>query len=567
LSSSSFNGRFNVADTKLLVISDFNASLVARYAANASPFDGFTFETAPFGQVYQTLSQPPGSGTSAAIIWTTPEGVIPTFAKALDHEQVEAEQCLTEVDQFADLLGPFAEGLRFVFLASWILPPKHRGYGMLDWRPGIGLANLLARMNLRLAERLSNCMNVHLFDASRWSQAEGGPQAAKMWYAAKVPYRNSVFEHAVQAFGAALRAIKGQSRKLIVLDLDNTLWGNVVGETGWAGVRLGGIDYVGEAFRDFQKTLRALTHRGIQLAIVSKNDESVALQAIDEHPEMLLRRNDFVGWRINWHDKADNLQALVKELNLGLASVVFIDDNPAERDRVRTAFPEVLVPEWPVDPCAYVTALQSLDCFETTGVTDEDRKRTSMYVAERERRGIREQAASAEDWLSRLQTTLRVQRVGENQITRVAQLYNKTNQLNLSTRRMTPQEILAWAGEPRRSMFAISVADRFGDLGLSGIVSVEAGDETGRLVDFILSCRAMGRKVEEAMLHLAATELARLGARAMKVSYLPTERNRPTLDVLDSSHLEPASHNEYAFDLARRYPAPADITIDLADLG
>ena len=554
-----------MSGTKLLLVSDFNLDLLGRFAANAEQFAGFEIVSAPFGQVYQTLGARFADGAAAAIVWTTPEGVIPSFASALDFEPIDPEKCLDEVDQFAELLLPFAKSMQFLFLASWSLPPRHRGYGMLDWRSGIGLSNLVARMNLRLTERLSKQQNVYVFDSSRWLRADAAQQMPKMWYAAKVPYRNHVFESAVQDFGAAIRAIGGRSRKLVVVDLDNTLWGNVVGETGWAGIRLGGVDYVGEAFRHFQKELRALTRKGVQLAIVSKNDESVALQAIDEHPEMMLRRNDFIGWRINWNDKAENLRSLVAELNLGLSSVVFIDDNPAERDRVRTAYPEVLVPDWPADPCAYVSALQALDCFESAGITDEDRKRTEMYVAERERRGVREEAVSVADWLERLQTTLRYQPVTEGQVTRVAQLYNKTNQLNLSTRRMTAQEILAWVAQPNRAMLAISVADRFGDLGLSGIVTVEAVGEAGRLQDFVLSCRAMGRKVEEAMLHLAAAELMRLGARTMQVTYLPTERNRPTLDMLGSSKLLKTGQYEYLFDLINGYEAPGEIALELID--
>ncbi len=547
---------------KLLLLSDFNIDVLGRYMARSQAFASYECTVAAFGQVYQTLSRPPDEGVAAAIVWTLPAGVNPSFAKATEFGAIDAEQCLAEVDQFADLVVAYARELRFVFVATWVLPATHRGYGMLDWRAGLGLSHLLARMNLRLAERLSAVPQAYLFDAARWMSANAGTAAARLWYAAKVPYRNDVFEQALRDLGAGLDAHRGRSRKLVVVDLDNTVWGGVVGESGWAGIRLGGIDPVGEAYRDFQRALRALTRKGIQLAVVSKNDEAVALQAIDEHPEMLLRRDDFSGWRINWGDKADNLRRVVADLNLGLSSVVFIDDNPAERDRVRSAFPEVLVPEWPADPCAYVAALHALECFESAGLTDEDRQRTSMYVAERERRGAREETASVSDWLERLQTRLRHQPVGPGQIARVAQLFNKTNQLNLSTRRMSAAEILEWAGQPNRSMLAISVEDRFSGLGLSGIVAVDAADGGGRLLDFILSCRAMGRGVEEAMLHLAARELTRLGARTMTATYLRTERNRPTLDMLASSKLVECGPGEYRFDLSRGYDAPPAIAIE-----
>ena len=215
----------------------------------------------------------------------------------------------------------------------------------------------------------------------------------------------------------------------------------MIGETGCEGIRLGGHDHVGEAFQDFQRALKALTNRGIQLAIVSKNDEAVAMEALDGHPEMVLRRNDFAGWRINWRDKAANVADLVSDLHLALDAAVFIDNNPAERERIRTAYPDILVPEWPADPTAYVTALRHLDCFETGSISVEDRKRTEMYVAERERRDVRNMAESNDDWLRKLDTRLLVAPVSAINIARVAQLFNKTNQLNLSTRRLSDKVV------------------------------------------------------------------------------------------------------------------------------
>jgi FkbH-like protein len=550
----------------MLLVSDFNVQILGRYISKLPSFERYAPMSAPFGQVYQALAARPSNDTVAAVVWTTPAGAVPSFAAAADFESIDPQQCLSEVDAFADQIARLAGDLRFVFVATWALPANQRGYGMLDWHGQMGLAKLLARMNVRLSDRLEAAKNVFVLDASRWLQSDGGvPTSDRMWYAAKVPYRNGVFERAARDLSAGIQAIEGRSRKLVVVDLDDTLWGNVVGETGWQGIRLGGIDHVGEAFRDFQKALRALSRRGIQLAIVSKNDEAVALQAIDEHPEMLLRRKDFVGWRINWNDKAANLRSLVEELNLGMSAVVFIDDNPAERERIRMAYPDVFVPDWPADPCAFVSTLQAFDCFESAGITDEDRKRTSMYVAERERRAVRDEVASLPDWLDRLQTRLRIEPVGDGQIARVAQLYNKTNQLNLSTRRMTGKEILAWAAEPGRAVLCVSVSDRFGDLGLSGVIGVEAHGSAGRLVDFVLSCRAMGRRVEEAMLHVAAAQLQRLGAGTMELTYLPTERNRPTLDVLAASQLAASEAHSFRYDITDGYPAPGEIAIEFVE--
>jgi FkbH-like protein len=546
---------------KLTLISDFNAELLARILSNQDNSEiTIDVQVAPFGQVYQSLSA--GIQGSGGIVWTLPERIVPSFACAIEFNEVDIQHCLGEVDIFAQALLEFASRSTCVFVSSWCLPSDQRGYGMLDWKPGLGMAHLLARMNLHLAERLSEASNVYLLDAARWSASVGRVSLPKLWYAAKVPYANCVFDKAAADVTAGLLALAGRTRKLILLDLDNTLWGGVIGETGWQGVRLGGHDAIGEAFVDFQRTLKALSRRGIQLAIVSKNDEKVALEAIDLHTEMQLHRSDFAGWRINWDDKAQNIAALVDELNLGLDSAIFIDDNPAERERVRRAFPQVLVPEWPTDPTNYVSALRALDCFDTATVSAEDRSRTAMYVAERDRREIRSSVASPDEWLNQLGTKLSLSRLDKSNIVRVTQLFNKTNQLNLSTRRLAEDEVLEWSHGTGRSLLSVSASDCFGDMGLVGVIGVESVGNKGQLIDFILSCRVMGRRVEQAMVHVAVSELARLGAEQMQAVYLPTPRNRPTLDVFREVGLEETPQHVFSFDCRKAFPKPDFVMIE-----
>lgn len=546
----------------IILISDFNAEPLARYLQNAQTKLNLAIQVAPYGQVYQTLQADDTADLWGAIIWTLPERIIPSFAQALHFEEVELTRCLEEVDFFADAVVKYSRTCQYCFVMSWVRPPDHRGYDMLDWRPGIGTAHLVAHMNLRLAERLAEFHNIYLLDTERWLHAAPHAQSSKIWYMAKVPYVNQVFERAAADCMAALHAIFGRSKKLIVLDLDNTLWGNVVGETGWEGIRLGGHDHIGEAFCDFQRALKALSNRGIQLAIVSKNDEKVALEAIDRHEAMILRLDHFAGWRINWDDKAANIAALVEELNLGLEAVLFIDDNPAERARVRGALPEVMVPEWPIDPTQYVSALHLLDCFNVAALSKEDRNRTGMYVAERERRLTKKVIESPEEWLHQLATCLRVSRINKSNSARVAQLFNKTNQLNLSTRRLTETEILAWAEDPQHSLLALSVSDRFGDMGLVGVIGVEVTGTKALLVDFILSCRVMGRKIEDAMIYLAVAESLRLGASEFEARYLQTARNRPTLDVLRGVKLLETEDYLFRFEGPLGFAKPDAVKIE-----
>jgi FkbH-like protein len=545
-----------------IIISDFNASILGRYINSQLPDVEYEIREAPFGQVIPAMmdSEYTDSEGALAVVWARAESVSLSFRKALDLEVVLTEDCLAEVDYFADTVLKFAASLKYCFVAAFSLPPDHYGYGMLEWRPGLGLTQLLARLNLRLAERLAVAPNVYFLDSERWLKASATPAQSKMWYAAKVPFANAVFQVAAADISTAVSALAGKSRRILLLDLDNTLWGGVVGETGWQGIRLGGHDHVGEAFKAFQAKLKGLTRRGVQLGLVSKNEESVALEAVDNHPEMVLSRHDIAGWKINWQDKAQNILDLLAELNLGMASAVFIDDNPIERDRIRSALPELLVPEWPKDPCLYTQALDRLRCFDTIAVTDGDRYRTSMYVADKARTALK--ASSMKDWLSQLSTRVSVEKVGKSNIPRIEQLFNKTNQLNLSTRRLSAEEILAWASVAGREMFAISVSDKFGDLGLTGIIAIECQAGEATLTDYILSCRVMGRKIEESILHVAVESARRLSARQLVATYLPTERNEPTLKVFKSSGLLELTGHKFSWDCALPFPRPESVTLE-----
>jgi FkbH-like protein len=330
---------------------------------------------------------------------------------------------------------------------------------------------------------------------------------------------------------------------------------------GWKSLRLGGHDPIGEAYVDFQKGLKTLLKRGIVLGIVSKNEEKSALHAIRKHPEMVLTLDDFAGWRINWNDKAQNLLDLVDEINVGLDSVVFIDDNPVERARVREALPEVLVPEWPDNPLYYQTELLSLNCFDTTSLSLEDLSRAQMYVSERKRRDLGRQAGSLDEWLKTLSIAVQAERLGEANLERAAQLFNKTNQMNLTTRRMTPEELKKWSEREGHDLWVFRVSDRFGDSGLTGIASLVQEGERGRILDFILSCRVMGRRIEETMLSVIITKAKTLGLSEVFAQYAPTTKNKPCLSFLEGSGLERTSEDIFRWNMEKTYEPPPMIKV------
>jgi len=496
------------------------------------------------------------------VVWTRPENVSNVFRRRMNFENVKDDDALNEVDLFTEQIKQGAERTRFVIVPSWTIPPQERGYALLEYKENIGLTNLLARMNLRLAERLKDIPNVYVIDSQRWvNQAGRFACNPKLYYMGKVAFNNDVFSGAAKDIKAALTGLTGGTRKLVLLDLDDTLWGGIIGEVGTDKIRLGGHDPVGEAFVDFQRRLKALINRGILLGIISKNEESVALDAIRNHPEMILRLDNFVGWRINWNDKAQNIADLTAELNLGLQSVVFIDNSNIERDRVREALPELLVPEWPEDPMLYKSALQSLTCFDSVTVTAEDAKRTEMYVAERERRQSSQSVSSVDDWLRSLNMVVSVAPLDNINRERTLQLINKTNQMNMTTRRLSEDELIQWVKSPDHHFRVVRVLDKFGDTGLVGIVSLKIDGNTANIIDFILSCRVFGRKVEETMLHIANTIARDNGASILKAKPIPTKKNKPCFGFFDRSGFTEDGSGVYDWSVENEYPLPDCITL------
>jgi len=548
------------------VVSDFNAEMIARYLTTDQSPPICAASCAPYGQLFQTLAAPPQLGRDCyGFVWTRPEGAIPDYARLLEGHRIAPEVLLARVDDFAASLKAFAQPLKALFVATWVRSDVSRGMGMLDWSQD-GYAYLLAKMNVRLAENLAGIKGIYLLDANRWLETARTPaRDRKYWFTMKSPFTESVFQTAARDVKAAIRGCVGQSRKLVIVDLDDTMWGGVVGDQGWQDLRLGGHDHIGEAFVEFQQALKELTARGIQVGLVSKNDESVALEAIDSHPAMVLRRSDLAGWRINWNDKAQNLVDLINDLNLGLHSVVFIDDNPTERGRVREALPDVLVPDWPKDPTRFAETLRMLDCFDQPALTDEDRARTRMYVQDRERKQSGSGFASLDEWLLSLDVKIEIAPVNGSNLKRTAQLLNKTSQMNLSNRRLAENELLQWlADRSDRKAYAMSVADRFGDLGLTGVITWHCGEAGLEIVDFILSCRAMGRKVEETMVHIAVEAAREAGMPKVTARAMPTKRNSPCLDFWHRSGFDETEPNLFLWRTSNPYPKPECITLERA---
>ncbi|HEY8287689.1 MAG TPA: HAD-IIIC family phosphatase [Acetobacteraceae bacterium] len=326
--------------------------------------------------------------------------------------------------------------------------------------------------------------------------------------------------------GRWLAAKQGRSFKCLVLDLDNTLWGGVIGDDGMEGIALGQGSALGEAYVAFQDYARELARRGVILAVCSKNDEANALEPFEQHPDMVLRRADISSFVANWSDKAANIRAIAQELNIGLDALVFVDDNPFERNLVRQELPMVAVPEVSDDPTGYPVALADAGYFEALSVTDEDRERTAQYQGNKARDALKSSVTDLPAYLRGLEMQLvwkRFDRIGQQ---RIVQLINKSNQFNLTTRRYTDEDVLAVMEDQDAFGLQLRLLDRFGDNGVIAIIVGRRQPDNDLLIDtWLMSCRVLGRQVEPTTLNLIAQEAAKLGARRLVGEYIPTKKN------------------------------------------
>jgi FkbH-like protein len=326
--------------------------------------------------------------------------------------------------------------------------------------------------------------------------------------------------------GRLLGAMQGRSAKCLVLDLDNTLWGGVIGDDGLDGIVLGQGSPLGEGYVALQDYALQLSRRGAILAVCSKNDEANAVEVFDKHPEMLLRREDIVAFRANWNDKPANLRAIAAEVNIGLDALVFLDDNPFERNLVREELPMVAVPEVPDEPALIPAILADAGYFESLAITDEDRERTRQYQGNKARESLRESGTDLESYLAGLQMRLGWRRFDRLGLQRVVQLINKTNQFNLTTRRYSEADVLSVMDDPCSFGLQLRLLDRFGDNGIIAIIVGRLQEGGDLLIDtWLMSCRVLGRQVEATTLSLIVAEARRLGATRLLGEYRPTKKN------------------------------------------
>ena len=410
----------------------------------------------------------------------------------------------------------------------------------------------------RLLESYSqNQERIHVIDLSA-IKARLGEEVSidpRFWYLYKAPLKNEALSVLASELAQLAVAIRGAGKKVLVLDCDNTLWGGIIGEDGIEGIALSPNEYPGVAFYDFHRQILALKNQGVLISICSKNNEADVLNALEEHPHSLLRPRDLAAWRINWESKVANLRELADDLNVGIDSLVLVDDSPAECAFVRESLPEVTVLTVPTNVFELPAVLRHYRGFDRPQRSKEDEKRTEMYHQERLRRDTKQNFEDLEAYLKALNLVAEITPAKAEDLPRVAQLTQKTNQFNLTTRRYSQGEIESLAASPNHVVLTMRVRDRFGDYGLTGVGILKFAENEAHIDSLLLSCRVLGRQAEFALLsRLVKSAWQRPGVKVVKGYFLPTLKNHQVEDLYDrAGFARLASHEEGGSDGAKAY--------------
>lgn len=516
---------------------------------------------APYNQVEQEILNPKSGFYHFApeIVFFHMElsSVLPDVSR---YEENDVEEAVRKIRGLTDQIRGRTRSV--VVIDNFPQPPHLTARSGEDLKVN-SLKEWFHRLNRRLGEEFLDDDAVMISDFDQLTGIHGKEISVnlKLLYLAHIEFSESFLPIVCKKYAGYVKALKGKGRKCVVLDLDHTLWGGVVGEDGFEGIRLSQTGE-GRAFFEFQKLLKELMERGVLLAVNSKNNPQDALKVIREHPSMLLREKHFCCVKINWDDKASNMIQISRQLNIGLDSMVFLDDDPRERALVRKALPGVLVPEMPPDPSQYGSLLMGLNDFEMLSFSEEDAKRTQLYQEQRERDESKGNFQSLEEFLYDLEISVRISPAAEKDLPRICQLMQRTNQFNMTARRYTSAELGPMVSAEAFRLFTLHVADRFGESGLVGAAVLERERDSFWVRAFLLSCRVLGRGIENFFMNHLCRTAKDEGAVRLIGELIFTEKNQPARDFYQKYGFTPARQNETSSEWI--YPVQEKIPVPVA---
>lgn len=432
-------------------------------------------------------------------------------------------------NELINLIRIFIDRTKSKIVITNFCIPTYSPYGIYETKMEYGLKEMIMDLNTQIEKMIQNEPSAFVYDFNSFVTRYGKENVFnyKQYFFGNMQVALDFIPYLAEDFMAYVKASVGINLKCIVLDLDNTLWGGVVGEEGFDGIHLGPTP-PGNAFVEFQKYLLALNRRGIILAINSKNNPDDAFEVIRNHPYMILREENFATMKINWNDKVSNMKEIAEDLNIGLDSMVFFDDDPVNREYMRTNLSEVLTVNLPTDPAYYADTLLKMNDFDVLAITEEDTKRGAMYLQDKNRKDLEKTASNLDEFLKQLDIKLKIKKSNEFTIPRISQLTLKTNQFNLTTRRYQEEDIRRFSQNKSMLIGCVQVEDKFGDNGITGAFIVNKDSPTEWTIDtFLLSCRVMGRGVEQGILGYILEHAKAEGVKKVRGQYIQTKKNKP----------------------------------------
>lgn len=514
-------------------------------------FDAIEIETrAPDSELYRF-------GPDAVIIVNSTQALAATYSRQINVGGFAQEY----EDRIVGVWDAIQSHCRATIVQSTFAMPLESHFGNFEIMVPTSLHSSVAALNASMARASRDRAGVLFHDMEAVASWVGRRHFfdGRTWDLWKAPCSLEYLPRVAKNIVDVLLALRGRVVKCVVVDLDNTLWGGVIGDDGIDGIVLsahGGGP--GESFVRLQMFLKQLRQRGILLAVCSKNEEATALAPFLHHPDMVLKREDISAFVANWQDKAAGIRRICEELNIGLDSIVFLDDNPFERNLVRDLLPGVIVPQLPEDPSNVVSYLSALNLFETATFSSEDRERAAQYLRESERRKSAAGSATVHDFMQSLDMQLVLSRFDRFHLPRIAQLLQRSNQFNLCTRRLTETECAALMENAAFVPLYAKLADRFGDHGLISVVVLERDGDALMIRDWLMSCRVLARGVEQFMMNQVVALAMRMGVSRMIGEYIPTAKNamvREFFQQFGFKHVSAAS-NQWSLDV-RRYKSCA----------
>jgi FkbH-like protein len=437
-------------------------------------------------------------------------------------------------EEWEKLVQTFRTHSAATLLVHSLAPPTWHQLGLLDGQDGSGQAQWIHRLNESLASICHKASGCWLVDYAGLVSRHG----ALCWYDermnfyARAPIATEMFPHLAGEYMKFLRSLTGQTKKCLVLDLDNTLWGGVLGEEGVHGIQLGS-EYPGSAYVAFQETILNLHKRGVILAVATKNNPADVDEVFAHHPYMLLKKENFASLQIHWKPKSESVAEISKRLNIGLEHMVLVDDNPVECEEVAQALPMVVAICLPKQPEHFVQALLQEGLFDSLSFSAEDRRRGELYRQHEQVETLRQRSGTLEDFYRSLKMEVSFSAVGKTSLGRSVQLTQKTNQFNLTTLRYGESDFVARMKDPDWLLVTVGVRDHFGDNGIVGLIMARSNGDALDVDTFLLSCRVIGRTIETAMLAYLCDQASRRGLQWVRGRVIPTAKNGPARDLYE----------------------------------